>query len=158
MHIWSRYPPTFGGDETFVVHRVSWVMRGVVLGSLQSFFRCAPPRGGRGWLLESATRVSDKDIFIKMTRVSFIDDSGLVYRYFQIYIPKCVELSRTRVGCREVANGSKNRPHDAYPVRCRVPGYYKPCSERVRVCQLKKCRRLAWGAGRCGGRWMWGWL
>jgi len=40
------------------------------------------------------------------------------------------------------ANGSKNRPPDAYPVRCRVPGYYEPCSERVRVCQLKKCRQL----------------
>ena len=25
------------------------------------------------------------------------------------------------------ASGSKNRPHDAYPVRCRVPGYYEPC-------------------------------
>ena len=40
------------------------------------------------------------------------------------------------------ANGSKNRPHDAYPVRCRVPGYYEPCSERLRVCQIKKCRQL----------------
>jgi len=40
------------------------------------------------------------------------------------------------------ANGSKNRPHDAYPVRCRVPGYYEPCIERVRVCQLKKWRQL----------------
>ena len=36
------------------------------------------------------------------------------------------------------ANGSKNQPHDACPVRCRVPGYYEPCSERVRVCLLKK--------------------
>jgi len=40
------------------------------------------------------------------------------------------------------ANGSKNRPHDAYPVRCRVPGYYEPCSERLRVCQLNKSRQL----------------
>ena len=40
------------------------------------------------------------------------------------------------------ANGSKNRPHDAYPVRCRVPGYYEPCSERARVWQLEKCRQL----------------
>ena len=40
------------------------------------------------------------------------------------------------------ANGSKNRPHDAYPVRCRVPGYYEPCSERACVCQLKPCRQL----------------
>jgi len=39
-------------------------------------------------------------------------------------------------------NGSKNRPHDAYPVQCRVPGYYEPCSERVRVFQLKKWRQL----------------
>ena len=31
-----------------------------------------------------------------------------------------------------------NRPHDAYP----VPGYYEPYSERVRVCQHKKCRQL----------------
>ena len=23
-----------------------------------------------------------------------------------------------------------------------VPSYYQPCSERVRVCQLKKCRQL----------------
>jgi len=29
------------------------------------------------------------------------------------------------------ANGSNNRPHDAYPFRCRVTGYYEPCSERV---------------------------
>ena len=40
------------------------------------------------------------------------------------------------------ANGSKNRPHDAYPARCRVPGYYEPCSERLRVCQLNKSRQL----------------
>ena len=40
------------------------------------------------------------------------------------------------------ANGSKNRPNDAYPARSRVPGYYEPCSERVRVCQLEKCRQL----------------
>jgi hypothetical protein len=40
------------------------------------------------------------------------------------------------------ANGSKNRPDDAYPVRCRVAGHYEPCSERVCVCQLKKCRLL----------------
>ena len=40
------------------------------------------------------------------------------------------------------ANGSKNGPHDAYPVRCHVPGYYEPCSERVRVCQLKTWRQL----------------
>ena len=36
------------------------------------------------------------------------------------------------------ANGSKNRPHDAYP----VPSYYESCSKRVRVCQPKKCRQL----------------
>ena len=42
---------------------------------------------------------------------------------------------------KEAANGSKNRPHDAYPVRCRVPGHYEACSERVWVCQLKKCRQ-----------------
>ena len=35
------------------------------------------------------------------------------------------------------ANGSKNRQHDAYP----VPGYYERCSERVRICQLKKYRQ-----------------
>ena len=40
------------------------------------------------------------------------------------------------------ANGSKTRPHDAYPVRCRVPVYYESCSEGVHVCQLKKCRQL----------------
>jgi len=40
------------------------------------------------------------------------------------------------------ANGSKNRPHDAYPVWCRVPALYEPCSERVCVCRLEKCRRL----------------
>ena len=40
------------------------------------------------------------------------------------------------------ANGSKNRPHDAHPVQCRVSGYYGPCNERVRVCQLKKCRQV----------------
>ena len=39
------------------------------------------------------------------------------------------------------ANGSKNRPQNAYPIRCRVSGYYEPCSERVRVCQLKKWRQ-----------------
>ena len=38
------------------------------------------------------------------------------------------------------ANGSKNRPHDAYPVRCRVPDYYEPCSERVRVYKFEKFR------------------
>jgi len=38
----------------------------------------------------------------------------------------------------KAANGSKNRPHDAYPARCRVLGYYAPCSERVCGCQLKK--------------------
>ena len=27
------------------------------------------------------------------------------------------------------ANGSKNRPHNAYPVRCRVFGHYEACSE-----------------------------
>ena len=41
-----------------------------------------------------------------------------------------------------LANGSKNRLHDAYHVQCRVPGYYELCSERVRVCLLKKCRQL----------------
>ena len=35
------------------------------------------------------------------------------------------------------ANGCKNRPHDAYLVRCRVPAYYEPSSQRLRVCQLK---------------------
>ena len=40
------------------------------------------------------------------------------------------------------ANGSKNRPHNAYPVRCRVSAYYEPCRERARVCQLKKYRQL----------------
>ena len=45
------------------------------------------------------------------------------------------------------ANGSKNRPHDAYPVRCRVPGYYEPCSD---VCQLKKYRQLKDIPGRSG--------
>ena len=29
----------------------------------------------------------------------------------------------------EGANGSKNRPHDAFP----VPGYYEPCSENVNL-------------------------
>ena len=42
-------------------------------------------------------------------------------------------------------NGSKKRPHDAYPVRCRVAGYYEPSIEGVRVCQLKKSRQL----GKC---------
>ena len=32
--------------------------------------------------------------------------------------------------------------HDAYPVRNRVPGYYESCSERFRVCHLKKYRQL----------------
>ena len=41
----------------------------------------------------------------------------------------------------KVANGCKNRPHDAYLVRCRIPGYYEQCSERVRVCQFKKRRQ-----------------
>jgi len=40
------------------------------------------------------------------------------------------------------ANGSQNRPHDAYPDQCRAPGYYESCSERVRVCQLKKYQQL----------------
>ena len=40
------------------------------------------------------------------------------------------------------AGGFKNRPHDAYPVRCRVPDYYQPCSERIRVGQLEKSRQL----------------
>jgi len=31
------------------------------------------------------------------------------------------------------ANGSKNRPHDEYPVRCRVPGYYEPATGSVFV-------------------------
>ena len=35
------------------------------------------------------------------------------------------------------ANGSKNRPHDAFSARCRVPSDYEPCSERVLVCQLR---------------------
>jgi hypothetical protein len=35
-----------------------------------------------------------------------------------------------------------NRPHDAYTVRCRVPGYDELCRERVHVRQLKKCRQL----------------
>ena len=43
---------------------------------------------------------------------------------------------------RKGANGLKKRPHDAYPVRCRVPGYYEPCSEMVRFCQIQKYRRL----------------
>jgi len=42
---------------------------------------------------------------------------------------------------------SKNRTHDAYPVRCRVPGHYEPRSERVRVCELKKYRQLRNGRG-----------
>ena len=41
-------------------------------------------------------------------------------------------------------NGSKHRLHDAYHVRCRVPVYNEPCSERVRLCQLKKCQHLNW--------------
>ena len=41
-----------------------------------------------------------------------------------------------------VANGSKNRPHDAYLDRCRVPAYYDPCSEKLRLCQLKNQRQL----------------
>ena len=45
-------------------------------------------------------------------------------------------------GGRSLSDGSKNRPHDAYPVRCRVPGYYEPCSEGLRVCQLNKSRQL----------------
>ena len=45
-------------------------------------------------------------------------------------------------------NSSKSRPYDAYPVRCRVPDYYAPCSGRVRVCQLKNCRQLKQMAGR----------
>ena len=40
------------------------------------------------------------------------------------------------------ANAPTTRPHDAYLVRCRVPNYYETCSERVRVCQLKKYRQL----------------
>ena len=44
--------------------------------------------------------------------------------------------------CGKGANASKNRPHDACPVRCRVPGSYEPCSERVCVCQLKKRHQL----------------
>ena len=48
------------------------------------------------------------------------------------------DLPLARVG--KGANGSKNRPHDAYPVRCRVLAYYEPCSERVCICQLKKYR------------------
>jgi hypothetical protein len=42
------------------------------------------------------------------------------------------------------ANGSKNRPHDAYPVQCRVPDYY----ERVCVFELKKAGNLNIGAKR----------
>ena len=40
------------------------------------------------------------------------------------------------------ADGSKNRPQDAYSVWCRVPVHYEPCSESVCVCQLKKYRQL----------------
>ena len=40
------------------------------------------------------------------------------------------------------ANDFKNTPHDTYPVRCRVPGHSKPCSERVCVGQLKKWRQF----------------
>ena len=40
------------------------------------------------------------------------------------------------------ANGSKNRLHDAYHVRCRVPDYYGPSSERVCDCQLEKYWQL----------------
>ena len=36
----------------------------------------------------------------------------------------------------------EKRAHDAHPIRCRVPGYYESCSERVRVYQLKKCWEL----------------
>ena len=43
------------------------------------------------------------------------------------------------------ANGSKNRPHDAYLVHCRVPAYYQPCSETPRLCQLKNSRQLSEG-------------
>ena len=43
-------------------------------------------------------------------------------------------------------NGSKNRPHDAYPIRRRVPVYYEPC----RVCRLRKCRQLKKNAPRAG--------
>ena len=50
-------------------------------------------------------------------------------------------------------NGSKNRPH-AYPVRCRVPSYYEPCSERVRVGQLKEWQQLKNGSRPRGcSRW-----
>ena len=40
------------------------------------------------------------------------------------------------------ATSSKNRPHDVYSVRCRVPGHYAPCSERVHVCELKRTGNL----------------
>ena len=40
------------------------------------------------------------------------------------------------------ANGSKNRLHDAYLVRCRVPAYYQPSSQTLRLCQLKKYPQL----------------
>ena len=45
------------------------------------------------------------------------------------------------------SNGSKNQPHDAHPVRCRVPVHYEQCSERFRVRQLKKRRQHLKAAG-----------
>ena len=37
------------------------------------------------------------------------------------------------VGLGKRADGSNNRPHGAYPVQCRVPGYYEPCSEKFKL-------------------------
>ena len=47
-----------------------------------------------------------------------------------------------RFGLVRLIEGLVFRMHDAYPVRCRVPSYYEPCSERVRVCLHKKFRQL----------------
>ena len=60
-----------------------------------------------------------------------------------------VVVSKGRDG--KGANGSKNRPHDAYPVRCRVSVFYEPCSERVRVFRIEKYRQIEdWPNG---GHW-----
>jgi hypothetical protein len=52
----------------------------------------------------------------------------------------------------KVANDSNNRPHDAYLVRCRVPGYYEPCSERVNLRNTGNFKTGTEGAARLGGR------
>ena len=69
----------------------------------------------------------------------------------EIYGSGAVFFARLRIAKNSVRRGALERPHDAYPVRCRVHAYCEECSERVRVFQLKKFAHLQIGLGPGGG-------